>query len=259
MVTKGRPERVLKSLEGFSRQSYPNKEIIILSQGCGDANWEIYKISTHFDNVQFFEAPKHLSLGAMRNASIELTTGDIICQWDDDDLYDSKRLITQYKAMLSEDAQVSLYTQFLKFFEHTREMYWVDWSQEHNFSHRFLCGTIMFYKRLHHEYRNMLYPEHGLQSDVEEDLHVLEKFLAKGKIAGVSAGHQYIYVYHGENTYDLAHHELGIDTSWKKTLKTKDELLAQKSLLENTFKQVGITGSVNMMSQDESVFTSSVD
>jgi glycosyltransferase involved in cell wall biosynthesis len=256
MVTCGRIDRVSHAIRSWCKQTYPKRELIILSQGGAEVNRHIDEmIKFQVGEIHFVEAPARLSLGAMRNASIELSTGDVICQWDDDDLYSSKRLMTQYKAMLAEDAIASLYTQFLKFFEPTRKLYWTDWSEEHNYSHRFLCGSIMFYKRLHHECGNLLYPEHGLQSDVEEDLHALEKILSKGRIAGVDQGEQYVYCYHGQNTYDLAHHELGIDTSWKKTLKAKGELLAKKPMLENVFKEMRMSGPIEVMAENELAFT----
>lgn len=239
MATKGRVDRVASSVQCYVRQRYPNRELIILSQGTPEQNSEIKQILD--ESITLVEAPATLSLGAMRNALLELSTGQLMCQWDDDDLYDSERLMTQYKAIKSEDAVASLYTQFIKYFEPTGDMYWVDWSQEHNYSHRFLCGSIMFFKHLFYEFRNLLYPESGSQSIVEEDLNVLEKLMAKGRIAGVSQGHQYIYVYHGNNTYNLAHHELGIDTSWKKQLKTASELRAEQAFLTNSFKQYGLS------------------
>ena len=252
MATKGRVDKVARSIRCYAKQRYPNKELIILSQGTPEENAKISEMS------HLIEAPITLSLGAMRNALIELSTGELICQWDDDDLYDSERLMTQYKAIRSEDAIASLYTQFIKYFETTGDMYWIDWSQEHNYSHRFLCGSIMFFKHLFYEHNNLLYPEIGLQSDVEEDLNILEKLMIKGKIAGVSQGYQYIYSYHGGNTYNLAHHELGIDTSWKKVLKSAAELRKEQDFLTNNLQQYGDL-SFRFRNQEEVAFTSSRD
>jgi hypothetical protein len=49
-------------------------------------------------------------------------------------------------------------------------------------------------------------------------------------------GHQYIYRYHGKNVYNLAHHELVLD----KVVMKPSDLLANRRLLEDTFKSVGL-------------------
>jgi glycosyltransferase involved in cell wall biosynthesis len=244
MVTKGRQQMVERAMRCWAAQNYPNKELIVLSQSDWQLNHHVWKLSVAFseqvDGIQFVEAPKDLSLGAMRNASIELATGDIICQWDDDDVYHPRRLMTQYQAIRSEDAIASMYTSFIKCFDvhgEPAKAYWTDWSQEHEYSHRFLCGSIMFFKYLFHEQKNLLYPETGDQCQVEEDLNVVEQLMIRGKIAGVGQGHQYVYVYHGDNTYDREHHDLGIDTSWKKTLRSSEEILKGRKEIEETFSE----------------------
>lgn len=241
MVTKGRPELIKKSVDCYLRQTYPNRELIILSQGLPEENAAIVKLIDGRSDIFFYEAPQSICLGEMRNASIELSQGDVICQWDDDDLYHSRRIEDQYSLMTLSDSFVGCcYNQFLKYFSNTNEMYWCDWSGE-GYERQFLCGTIMFYKRLYHEYGGWFYPEEGNQCHVEEDLNVMDKLMSHGTLAAINKGHQYIYVYHGENTYNIDHHNLAIDVSGRKRVMNSREIARHRPLIDETFSEIGLS------------------
>jgi glycosyltransferase involved in cell wall biosynthesis len=256
-VTKNRFHLLQSAIHCYLRQTYPNKNLVILSQGNKKSNDDIGSLlnSLNRPDIQFVEAPEFLSLGAMRNTSVELATGEIICQWDDDDLYHPDRIFTQYRELKKDNRHIaSVYCDFLKFFENCNELYWCDWSGEPKLTHKFLCGSVMFYKSAFHMYR-LFYPETGSQSKVEEDLNVLEKLSYKGDIAPIFAGHQYIYRFHGINTYDIDHHKLALNTQWGKKVYSNTELLEKKSLLEATFKLVDLNPPLNVCSLDGIAFS----
>ena len=257
MVTSGRFEHLKKSLQCYLNQTYKNREMVIISQGNDEANCKIeHYISTlGLDDITFIKAPQSLTLGSMRNLSIEVAVGDIICQWDDDDLYHQDRIITQYRELRKNSANIaSVYSSFLKYFKNSAEVYWCDWSGEPILSHKFLCGSVMFFKKAFHMY-NVFYPETGGQCHVEEDLNVLEKLTHKGDVVPVHDGNQYVYVFHGENTYDIEHHKLTLDTKWGKLVLDKNELLDRKKLIETTFNNTGMKETVFVRSKDEIAFT----
>lgn len=261
-VTKNRPDFLKKSIDCYINQTYVNKKLIIVSQSEEKVNHNIlnYINSLNRPDVSFFTAPDTLTLGAMRNVSTELSTGEVVCQWDDDDLYHPERLTTQYKSLASDSRNVaSLYSEFLKYFVNSNELYWCDWSQESEHSHRYLCGSIMFYKKLFHMWENF-YPERGVQSGREEDLHVLEKLMTKGSISGVNAGNQYIYLYHGvDHVYDLEHHKLTLDVRWGKKIYNKEQLLEKKELIIQTLNYFNITNSIDIKGLDETAFVYGVE
>lgn len=257
MATNGRIDCIKKSVYCYLNQTYSNKSLLILSQGTESVNQEIqcYLKSLSREDIQFFTAPQNLSLGGLRNTLVEMSQGDIICQWDDDDLYHPLRLITQYNCLRSNSGNVaSLYCDFLKYFENSQELYWCDWSSNPVPSNRYLCGTVMFHKEVFAKFP-IFYPDHGSQCHVEEDLNALQKLVSIGSIGPVFAGYQYVYVYHGKNTYDIDHHYLGIDTKWSKKLHSVDELLNQRKLLEETFIGMGIRSKINVRSADAIAFT----
>jgi glycosyltransferase involved in cell wall biosynthesis len=214
MVTNGRHELVKKSIRCYMQQTYLNKNMVVLSQGSVEQNAVIehYLKSLGRPDIFFMTAPRDICFGMMRNTSVEIATGDIICQWDDDDLYHPDRLMTQYKALRADSRNIaSLYCDFLKYYMTAGELYWCDWTGESVPLHRLLCGSVMFYKRAFGMF-NVFYPQAGEQCHVEEDLNVLRKLQTKGTIVPVQAGWQYVYVYHGANVYDLGHHNLTLDT-----------------------------------------------
>ena len=257
-VTNGRLDQLHQSVRCYVQQTYPEKELVIVSQGDKDVNQQIRKFVNELGrkDILFVEAPEALSLGAMRNLSIELTTGDVICQWDDDDIYHPMRVQAQISKMELESADVVLFTSFLKWFRNTQDMYYCDWSKDDDRTHRYLCGTVMFKKQIFYDCRNYLYPEDGPQSIVEEDLNALERMTLHGKVVGLDGeGHCYVYVYHGANTYDQAHHELPLTNRSKKVLLSSNELLGKQRLIEQTLRAGGIDEKINVRSLEEVAFT----
>jgi glycosyltransferase involved in cell wall biosynthesis len=251
-VTKNRFDLLKKSIYCYTQQTYKNKELVIISQSDSKVNLQI---RNHIDllnrnDIVFVEAPARLSLGAMRNLSIEVATGSILCQWDDDDLYHPQRVMAQYRALLGKDVVATLYTQHLKLFLDSGKMYWCDWSVEKPQWRTMLCGSIMFHKEMFYTFNNHLYPECGGQSDKEEDMNVLIKFSRIGKLAPVNYGYHYIYVFHGRNVYDLNHHRLVLE----KRVIGEHELRDKQDLLTNTFDLVQLEQSVKMCSLDDVAF-----
>lgn len=244
MVTVGRPREIEKSVHCYLAQSYPCRELIVLSQASEEANADLksFFVSLGRSDIEFQVASSRLTLGEMRNTSCELATGSVICQWDDDDLSHPDRLKVQYRALMSDSRNVACACMsFLKYFENSGEIYWCDWSGEGGPLSRFLPGTVMFHKRVFYEFGSLLYPEAGDQCHMEEDLNVLAKFLAKGNVVPIMDPRYYIYTYHGSNTYDLNHHRLAICVKSGKKVAGVEQLLQWQAQLEELFRAVGIS------------------
>lgn len=258
MTTTGRANHVSKSVQCYVRQTYPNRELIIVSQGSAENNKIIQEYLGTLDrsDIQFFDAPSRLTLGALRNLSCELASGDVLCQWDDDDLYHPQRLIDQYKALRADYRNVaSASTRFLKYFVDSDEIFWCDWWGEGVPSSQFLCGSVMFYKNVFHQHNSLLYPEDGEQCNVEEDWNVLFKLLDVGRVVSYGQGHHYLYIYHGENTYCLDHHLLTLDIHSGKEVVSAEELLSCRPLLESTLQLMGFEKKACVRSLEEVAFT----
>ena len=95
MPTKNRPEFVPKAIEYFGRQTYPNKELVVLDDGMG-LNMKLVT-----ERFRYRRISPGLTLGAKRNRCVEYALGDLIAHWDDDDWYGPERLAHQVAVMTS--------------------------------------------------------------------------------------------------------------------------------------------------------------
>lgn len=258
LATCGRAEHVARAIHCYVQQNYPNKELVVVSQGAEEAN---SKIIQHINSlsrrdIRFYVAPSRLSLGAMRNLTCEIASGELLCQWDDDDLYSPTRITDQFKSLKSHSKYVaSAFSRFLKYFKLDKELFWCDWSGEGADSSRFLCGSVMFPKKIFHRFRSQLYPETGDQCHVEEDLNVLCKLLDCGDVAATENGFQYVYVHHGENTYSLKHHQLTLLIHSGKHVAATEELLAAQALMCQVLSTMPIDPPISIRSLEEVAFT----
>lgn len=82
MPTYGRPDFVNESIAMFLSQDYPRKELLILN----DCPEQIFECEIPGIEVFNFER-RFNSLGEKRNMAIELSRGELIAIWDDDDVY----------------------------------------------------------------------------------------------------------------------------------------------------------------------------
>jgi glycosyltransferase involved in cell wall biosynthesis len=88
-----RDKKFVRAVNSFKKQSYENKELIIVSDGC-PLTVELYnKFFSNEPNIKLVQIPKQpLYSGAMRNAGLEIADGDIISYLDTDDVLGPKHL-----------------------------------------------------------------------------------------------------------------------------------------------------------------------
>src|SRR5215212_6246488 len=72
---------VEEAIESFLRQTYPNKELIVLNDCPGQ------ELSCDSPGVRVVNVPERFpTLGEKYNAAIALARGDLIAPWEDDDI-----------------------------------------------------------------------------------------------------------------------------------------------------------------------------
>ncbi len=143
------------------------------------------------------------TLGELRNLAIDAAQGDIICQWDDDDLYHPLRLEKQAAPLLAQGEGACLLTDQLHFFEPDRALFWVDWTAGGGVHGiwQLIPGTLMMYRQA------FRYPEQGPAARCGEDSALLESLYANVPIIRLGGlGYLYLYTYHGLNTFPFEHH-----------------------------------------------------
>ena len=86
-------KKFLRAVKSFIGQTYENKELIIVADGC-DVTEDLYNEHfKDFENIKFIKIPKQPIYGAeTRNAGIELATGEIISYLDNDDIIGKQHL-----------------------------------------------------------------------------------------------------------------------------------------------------------------------
>jgi len=80
-------QKFIRAIKSFLTQTYENKELIIVSDGC-DKTIELYNtIFKKFENIKLVSIPKQeIYSGECRNAGLKIATGDIIIYLDNDDV-----------------------------------------------------------------------------------------------------------------------------------------------------------------------------
>jgi len=88
-------QKFIRAIKSFLTQSYENKELIIVSDGCAITNQIYENTFKKFDNIKLVSIPKQdIYSGECRNAGLRIATGDIISYLDNDDIWGKTHLET---------------------------------------------------------------------------------------------------------------------------------------------------------------------
>ena len=207
MVALPSPQRfafLKRSIAAYCAQTHPTRElVIVLDEGPADAKAAIHchVASLGRDDVRVVEAPRAMSLGALRNLSRASARGAVHCQWDDDDLHHPERVERQLAALTSSGAQAVCLQEVMLFLAASRELYWTNW--------RAAEPTVMPATVTCLASAPIRYPETGPTSRLGEDTDVALQLLRLGALHPITdAPHLLVYVGHGANTWGDAFHPM---------------------------------------------------
>lgn len=195
----GRLSALHRSILCFEHQTHSDRELVIVHDGDAEFDGELNRRVSEVESAtRVVRSEPGRSLGWLRNVSIDSASGDVVCQWDDDDLYHPRRLEAQYLAMTSRDAAASFLVDQLHLFEPTGDLYWDDWVSE-LFPGSLIQGTLMARK-------GTLVPYPDLPRG--EDTPLVQALAAAGhRLASLQDhGYLYVYVFDGHNAWDEGHH-----------------------------------------------------
>src|SRR6185436_1097821 len=102
MPTYNRRAFARQAINYFLRQSYGNRELIIVDDG-DDAVGDLEPVDSR---VRYFRADARATIGAKRNFACEHARGELIVHWDDDDWAASNRLSFQVESMTASGADL---------------------------------------------------------------------------------------------------------------------------------------------------------
>ncbi|MCW3105219.1 MAG: glycosyl transferase family 2 [Bacteroidetes bacterium] len=242
-VTKNRLPALKTAIRCYCDQTYPEKEMVIVSDGSAWYNAAVQRYLSELGrkDIRLVAINETCTLGKLRNISISEATGNIICQWDDDDLYHPDRLSIQFAKMTAENAKACCMTDQLHYFYEERELFWCDWkAYESNPLYQLIPGTIMMYKD-----KRFSYPETGSYAVSGEDSVFLAGIFETFPVAELSGmGYLYTYTFSGNNTFSEQHHRLldekysmSADDVWKDEAKIREAL--DYYLLPSPIKIIG--------------------
>ena len=196
MVTRGRLYPSHFAIECFRAQTYENRELVIV---CDDPGAPIaaYVAGLKDPKIRYVETA-HARLGDLRNVSVAEARGELVCQWDDDDLYHSKRLEYQVETLL--EAGVAAH------FLGRWTMWWPRRRQLALSAIRVWEGTMLARREAVGKY-----PSQGR----EEDTKMVAELMENHRIIVTDAPEIYCYIVHGRNTCDEDHFDFMFTTaSW---------------------------------------------
>lgn len=207
MVTLPVPERApyfRQSVADYCHQTWPRRELVIVPD-VGDPRARESLVehvaSLGRDDIRIVDLPGKHSLGALRNASIANARGDLVCQWDDDDLYHPERIAAQVDMFRNSDVDVLCLEDAFLYFAASRTLHHVSFrmTQERAFP-----GSLMVRRDMAPRY-----PEDGPTAIRGEDSVGLRQLIEGRRFAVVTgAPHLYVYVVHGANTWEPGHYRM---------------------------------------------------
>jgi glycosyltransferase involved in cell wall biosynthesis len=206
MVTRDRPVLAKRAMRCFAEQTHRNRELVVLSEGGPRARGalERHAAALGLDNVRFLPEPQpDMTLGALRNVALGEASGDVVCQWDDDDCSHPDRIRAQLERMLADKARACFFTDQLHYREDDCSVRWIDWTiGGPDVRGHLIPGTLMMFRDA-----RFRYPETGPHARRGEDSVLLDALLNTVAVSGAhDLGYLYLYTYHGRNTFDSAHH-----------------------------------------------------
>ncbi len=239
MVTLATPERfpfLKHSVADYCRQTHGRKELVVVVNGGtapGRRNVIDYLGSLGRNDIRAVTVDDPRMVGDYRNVSVEHAVGDVLCQWDDDDLYHPERLARQLGALVEGDHDANILRHVLKFFPPSRELYWTNWQATPGGGHP---GTLMVKRTVPLRYLPIAYPPEGPSERLGEDLAAVLFLKEHYRVSYLGEmPYLFIYVSHGRNLWpDAFHRMLATELAISKGLlrRREAELRAQLETID---------------------------
>ena len=185
------------AIADFLRQTHRDSELVVLHDGDDAFDLALRGAATD-SRVRIVREAPGSTLGTLRNLAVAAAHGDFVCQWDDDDRYHPRRLELQCNAVHDARADFCFLVDQLHWFPERRELFWDDWNGE-AYPLNFVQGTLLGRRDLMPAYADAARGE-----DTGAALDILRRGHSVARLR--DAGWCYVYVYHGANAWDAAHH-----------------------------------------------------
>lgn len=202
MVTQqGRERHVSNSIRCFAEQTLQNNQLVVTHDGDSRFHNSLLVLAKSYpdQSIRIVRQESASTLEMLRKLGIECAEHEIVCQWNDDDLYHPERLQRQYELMEEQSADFCFMTDQLHLFSESKFMFWDDWSKE-PYPSNLIENTVMGSKDMLNE---------CIEATSTGQEGAADALLKRGSSIAALSGLAwlYIYVYHGENTKPENHHK----------------------------------------------------
>lgn len=220
-VTRGRTKLLERAIGSFRDQTYPWRELVVVYEG-DDADTAGFMDAIGDDNIRTIEAPPSpgLTLGELRNISVNECRGEYFCQWDDDDWSHPERLSFQMDVIRKSGLQASILMHWLVFDDASKKAYV---STRRPWEGSLLCKKSLIGGDLKYDARRR-----------GEDTPLVTGLFRNGQVFPVIMPKLYIYVYHGDNVWTKEH--------WESIISASKSLSDESSLIINDILERKYTG-----------------
>jgi len=189
LITKNRFKLVKRAINCWLKQSFKNTELVIVEDGEDETQNFIKSLIKKHPQIRYFRPIKRYNLGQLRNLSLKLAKGKYVINWDDDDFSHSKRVEVQLEAIIKKKASLCLLS---------RGTIAMLPSNEFGYGPKIRMINTVLAKRSDIPYYS--------EQEKGEDSYMLSEATRKRlKIVKVDRPDLYIYIFHGNNTWDEKH------------------------------------------------------
>lgn len=144
MPTYNRRKFVAHAIRYFQRQSYPNKELIIVDDGSDCVENLIPKNQP----IKYIRLEGKITLGEKLNIACSKSSGSLIANWDDDDWYSPGRLTYQVNELKKNNTKVCGINNLLYYDLNNNRAYQYKYPEDQR---TWLLGSSLCYLRSHWE------------------------------------------------------------------------------------------------------------
>jgi glycosyltransferase involved in cell wall biosynthesis len=214
-ITYGRPHLLEEAIESFLRQDYQNKELIIVNDL---AEQEL--IFNHPQVKIFNFKERFKTIGDKRNKSVELSSGDILTSWDDDDIY-LPWLLSQFVKVFEENDKID----FIK-----PDKAWIYNDNKFTLGSGW-CAYIAFSRKAFYSVGGYKSMNSGQDMDL---LYKLKKYSTSVEAKTLSFSKEesaYIFRWAGTNSYHLS--SFGKDKEGRESGFVKTEKYIKSKIIES--------------------------
>ncbi|WP_091743275.1 glycosyltransferase [Phenylobacterium immobile] len=193
MPTGNRRDWALQSIRYFERQTWTNRELIIVDDGREPLDADL----PCDPRIRYVRSERVLSIGAKRNLACDMARGDYIVLWDDDDWHGLERIARQLAPIRAGRAQITA-LRHAPFLEVATGSWWRCAADFHRriFLLDVMGGTQAFPRALFAG--GCRFPD----SSMAEDAAFLRAAVHSGaRLEPIDAEDLYVYVRHGANTW----------------------------------------------------------